>query len=56
LNDEQCEKLVGGHNSPGGGDGEHYAQHHIVVLATAGGLGNGGHKPGSHRGFSPWAN
>jgi hypothetical protein len=35
-----------------GGDGESYAQHHIVPLAKAGMLGNGGHKPGSHGGFS----
>jgi len=27
-----------------------YAQHHIVVLAEAGMLGNGGHKPGEHHG------
>lgn len=38
------------------GDGEpsgrEYAEHHIVALATEGGLGEGGHKPGSHHGFS----
>ncbi len=34
---------------PGNSD---YAQHHIVVLAQDGALGNGGHKPGSHGGFS----
>ena len=54
LNDEQCEKLVGGaHNlgpcndsgEPGNSD---YAQHHIVPAT----LGNGAHKPGSHQGFS----
>jgi len=28
-----------------------YAQHHIVVLAKAGMLGDGGHKPGEHHGF-----
>jgi hypothetical protein len=28
-----------------------YAQHHIVVLAQAGMLGNGGHVPGEHNGF-----
>jgi hypothetical protein len=28
-----------------------YAQHHIVVLAEAGALGNGGHIPGDHHGF-----
>lgn len=34
---------------PGNSD---YAQHHIVALATEGGLGNDGHKPGTHMGFS----
>jgi hypothetical protein len=34
---------------PGNSD---YAQHHIVPLAHEGGLGEGGHKPGSHHGFS----
>ncbi len=34
---------------PGNSD---YAQHHIVPLAQSGGLGDGGHKPGSHKGFS----
>lgn len=29
-----------------------YAQHHIVPLAQAGMLGNGGHIPGSHGGMS----
>ncbi len=29
-----------------------FAKHHIVPLAQAGGLGEGGHKPGEHRGFS----
>ncbi len=54
LTDEQCEKVVGGgHNvGPCNGTGSDYAAHHIVPLATMGGLGNGGHKPGSHRGFS----
>lgn len=32
--------------------GQNYAQHHIVPLATIGGLGADGHVPGSHRGFS----
>ena len=27
-----------------------YAHHHIVVLARAGMLGDGGHKPGEHHG------
>ena len=34
---------------PGNSD---YAQHHIKPLATEGKLGNDGHKPGSHHGFS----
>ncbi len=29
-----------------------YAKHHVVFLAHAGTLGAGGHKPGSHQGFS----
>ncbi len=29
-----------------------FAQHHIVPFAKEGGLGAGGHKPGSHQGFS----
>lgn len=29
-----------------------YATHHIVALAEVGGVGDGGHKPGSHRGYS----
>ena len=29
-----------------------FARHHIVPKAQAGTLGAGGHKPGSHRGFS----
>lgn len=29
-----------------------FAEHHIVPLAQAGDLGNGGHKPGEHRGLS----
>ncbi|HEX6255558.1 MAG TPA: hypothetical protein VFZ70_07065 [Euzebyales bacterium] len=32
--------------------GQEYAAHHIVALATIGGMGNDGHKPGSHQGFS----
>ncbi len=38
-----------GDGSPSGRD---YATHHIRPLAQDGALGNGGHKPGSHRGFS----
>ena len=34
---------------PGNSD---YAQHHIKPLATSGGMGNDGHKPGGHQGFS----
>jgi hypothetical protein len=34
---------------PGNSD---YAQHHIVPLAQAGALGDGGHKPGFHKGFA----
>ena len=53
LSDEQCEKLVGGHNvgpcndsgEPGNSD---YAQHHIVPAT----LGRDAHIPGTHRGFS----
>ena len=57
LTDEQCEKLVGGHsaapcNDSGGPGNSDYAQHHIVPVATSGLMGNGGHKPGSHQGFS----
>lgn len=36
----------------GSASGAEYARHHIVALATTGGLGDGGHKPGAHRGFS----
>lgn len=36
----------------GGPSGREYAAHHIVPLAQAGMLGNEGHKPGSHHGFS----
>ena len=34
------------------GTGRGYAANHIVPLATTGGLGDGGHKPGNHQGFS----
>jgi hypothetical protein len=37
--------------NPGPGNSD-YAKHHIKPLATSGGMGNGGHKPGSHQGFS----
>ena len=29
-----------------------FAQHHVVPAAQAGALGEGGHNPGEHRGFS----
>jgi hypothetical protein len=29
-----------------------FAQHHVVPAAQEGELGEGGHKPGEHRGFS----
>jgi hypothetical protein len=32
--------------------GREYAEHHITEFAKAGDLGDGGHKPGSHKGFS----
>ena len=32
--------------------GREYAEHHISAFAKAGNLGNDGHKPGSHKGFS----
>jgi hypothetical protein len=36
----------------GSPSGQEYAAHHIVPLAQGGMLGNDGHIPGSHRGFS----
>ena len=39
-------------NGDGSPSGQEYAAHHIVALATTGGLGAGGHIPGSHHGFS----
>lgn len=38
-----------GDGSPSGAE---YAAHHISALAQEGGLGNDGHKPGAHQGFS----
>jgi hypothetical protein len=32
--------------------GKSYATHHITEVAKARGMGNEGHKPGSHQGFS----
>ena len=41
------------HNCPAGDETNAvYAQHHIVPLATTGGLGEGGHIPGEHMGFA----
>ncbi len=41
------------HNCPEGDETNAvYAQHHIVPLATTGGLGEGAHIPGEHRGFA----
>ena len=39
-------------NESGGPGHSDYAAHHIVALAHEGGLGDGGHKPGSHQGYS----
>jgi hypothetical protein len=39
-------------NDAGGPGHSDYAQHHIVFNAHEGTLGAGGHKPGSHRGYS----
>lgn len=39
-------------NGDGSPSGQEYATHHIVPLATAGMLGEGGHVPGAHHGFS----
>jgi hypothetical protein len=36
----------------GSPSGREYAQFHVTALAHEGMLGNGGHKPGSHHGFS----
>ena len=36
----------------GGPGNTDYAQNHIRPLATSGNLGNGGHVPGAHHGFS----
>jgi hypothetical protein len=37
---------------PCSGSGRDYAQHHIRPNAEDGNLGNEGHKPGHHQGFS----
>ncbi len=39
-------------NGDGSPSGREYAAHHISALATAGNLGDGGHVPGVHAGFS----
>lgn len=39
-------------NESGGAGHSDYAQHHIRVAATEGGLGFGGHIPGNHQGYS----
>jgi hypothetical protein len=39
-------------NGDGSPSGFEFAQYHVVALAHEGMLGNGGHKPGEHRGFS----
>lgn len=39
-------------NGDGSPSGREYAQFHVTALAHEGMLGNGGHKPGEHRGFS----
>ena len=36
----------------GSSSGREYAEHHISDVAKSGGMGNDGHKPGSHKGFS----
>lgn len=39
-------------NDSGGPGHSDYAAHHIVALAHESGLGDSGHKPGSHQGYS----
>ena len=39
-------------NDSGGPGHSDYATHHIVAAAHEGALGNDGHKPGTHRGYS----
>lgn len=36
----------------GSASGQEYAEHHIVPMAKSHQLGNDGHKPGAHHGFS----
>lgn len=39
-------------NDSGGPGHSDYATHHIVAAAHEGALGDGGHKPGAHQGYS----
>jgi hypothetical protein len=39
-------------NESGGPGHSDYAAHHIVAAAHDGALGSGGHKPGTHMGYS----
>jgi len=39
-------------NGDGSPSGFEYAQYHVAALAKEGALGAGGHKPGTHHGFS----
>jgi hypothetical protein len=41
---DPCSEAAPGHST--------YAMHHIVPLATTGGLGAGGHIPGEHHGYA----
>lgn len=43
---------VGPCNDSGEPGNSDYAQHHIVPLAQEGDVGEGGHIPGSHQGYS----
>ena len=43
---------VGPCNDSGEPGNSDYAEHHIAELATMGGIGAGGHVPGTHQGFS----
>ncbi len=39
-------------NGDGSASGYEYATHHVAALAQMGMLGEGGHVPGAHHGFS----
>ena len=44
---------IAGPCNPSEGPGHsEFAQHHVAAMAKEGMLGEGGHKPGAHRGFS----